>query len=504
MALNSVFSWFITKRIHQIELFMRHPHEVQEELLSYLIDEASITRFGFDHRFSKIKNIHDFKKAIPVRTYEDFRPYIDLVKEGEQSVLWPGRFKWFAKSSGTTDDKSKFIPVSTEALEDCHYKGGKDMLALYYNLVPDAKIYTGKTLVVGGSSKLNTFHNGSYTGDLSAIIINNLPPWAEIKRTPSKDIALMENWEEKIEAMADATIKENVTNIAGVPSWTLLLIQRICEKANINNVGEIWPNLQLYFHGGVSFLPYRSEFEKVMPAHVNYMETYNASEGFFGIQDQLNTKDMLLMLDYGIFYEFMPLEELGKENPSTLQLDEVELDQSYAIVISTNAGLWRYLLGDTVSFTSKNPYRIQVTGRTKQFINVVGEELMVDNAERAIAMTSKTLNCSVRDYTVCPITHEGNQHIHHHWLIEFLEQPESIRSFTELLDQNLQSLNSDYEAKRKGNLNLQMLTIQVAPKDTFHHWLKSRNRLGGQNKVPRLHNNDKYMESLQSQIQEHA
>jgi hypothetical protein len=506
MAMNAVFSWFITKRIHQIELFMKYPVEVQEELLYYLIEEAGSTRFGFEHNFQQIKNLSDFKKNVPLRSYENFRPYIDKIKEGEQQVTWPNRVKWFAKSSGTTDNKSKYIPITPESLEECHYKGGKDLLSIYYHIQPTAKLYNGKTLVVGGSSKIVHDHQGKLTGDLSAIIIDNLPSWVENKRTPSKEIALMENWEEKLEAMAEATMNEDVTNIAGVPSWTLLLMQKICEKKNIKSIHDAWPNLELYMHGGISFLPYRQQFLDICTRPLHFMETYNASEGFFGIQDRLDADDMLLMLDYGIYYEFIPMHELEKENPDTLNLSQVKVGPSYAVVISTNGGLWRYMIGDTIRFTSTHPFRIKITGRTKQYINIAGEELMVENAEQALSRSCIAHNCSVTDYTVGPIMAKGNEDniAFHHWIIEFNIAPKEIFSFASDLDQALRDINSDYDAKRRGDLNLTALQIESVSPGTFVGWMKHRGKLGGQNKVPRLHPNHEYINDLHEFLENKA
>jgi hypothetical protein len=501
MALNTVFSWFITKRTHQIELFMKHPIEVQEELFYYLIEEAGATRFGFDHNFQQIKNINDFKENVPIRTYEQFRPYIDKIKDGEEQVTWPSKVKWFAKSSGTTDNNSKYIPVTQESLDECHYKGGKDLLSIYYHIQPTAKLYNGKTLVVGGSSKIIHDHQGKLTGDLSAIIIDNLPSWVENKRTPSKEIALMDNWEEKLEAMAEATMNENVTNIAGVPSWTLLLLQKICAKKGVASIHDAWPNFELYMHGGISFLPYKSQFEALFSQPVHFMETYNASEGFFGIQDRKDADDMLLMLDYGIFYEFIPMDQLHQEQPQTLGLGEVEIGPSYAVVISTNGGLWRYLIGDTIRFTSIQPFRIKITGRTKQYINIAGEELMVENAEQALHQTCTKHQCSINDYTVGPIMESGEQIAHHHWIIEFNTPPQDLALFEMDLDLELRKTNSDYDAKRKGNLNLNPLHIMPVDQLTFLNWMKQRGKLGGQNKVPRLHPNPQYIHELQRFIQ---
>lgn len=496
MAFNTLFSWFIKKRIHQIELFMKYPAEVQGELFQKLMDEAALTRFGLEHGFSNIRSIRDFKNAVPIRTYEDYKPYIDLLREGEQNILWPSKLKWFAKSSGTTDAKSKFIPVSKEALEECHYKGGKDLLAMYYNQRPNAKLYTGKTLVMGGSSKINSFNEEGYTGDLSAIIIRNLPIWVELRRTPSRDIALMDNWEEKIEAMAEVTIHEDVSIIAGVPSWTLVLLKRLMEKKGTDNIRDIWPNLELFMHGGVSFKPYREQFNKIIRGEMNYVETYNASEGFFGIQDRIDADDLLLMLDYGIFYEFIPMEELHSKNPKTIGLQDVEIGPSYAIVISTNGGLWRYMVGDTVRFTSKYPFRVQVSGRTKHYINAFGEELMVENSDHAIHVACQKTGAHVSEYTVAPIYMSDNAKGSHEWLIEFEKAPSCMDTFTKELDHALKSVNTDYEAKRAFDLNLCAPQIRPLPAGTFYQWLKANGKLGGQHKVPRLSNDRKTVEQV--------
>lgn len=497
MPFNSVLGWFIKKRVHQIELFMKYPVEVQQELFRSLIDQAALTRFGLEYDFQRIKSVEDFKKAVPIRNYEGFTPYIDLLREGQQNVLWPSKLKWFAKSSGTTDARSKFIPVTKEALEECHYKGGKDLLALYYSQKPDAKVYSGKHLVLGGSSKINPFNEEGYTGDLSAIIIRNLPIWVELRRTPSRDIALMDNWEEKIEMIARTTMNEDIYMMAGVPSWTLVLLKRIMELKGTDNIRDVWPNLELFWHGGVSFKPYRDRFKKLIPSgNMNYVETYNASEGFFGIQDRLNSDDLLLMLDYGIFYEFMPLSEYGKANPRTVDLTDVEVGENYAIVISTNGGLWRYLVGDTVRFTSKYPFRIQVSGRTKHYINAFGEELIVDNADEAIRYACDATNSEVTDYTAAPVFMTENSTGAHEWLIEFARKPKDMALFQELLDNKLKQLNSDYEAKRSFDFILKKPLVHVIPDGTFYQWLKHQDKLGGQHKVPRLSNDRKYVEEV--------
>ncbi len=502
MPFNSVFGWFMKKRIHQIELFMKYPVEVQQEVFRSLIDQAALTRFGIEHGFSKITSAEDFKKAIPIRNYEGFKEYVNLLRDGQQNVTWPSRVKWYAKSSGTTDNRSKFIPVTKEALEECHYKGGKDLLALYYNQKPDAKVYSGKHLVLGGSSKMNDFSDEGYTGDLSAIIIRNLPIWVELRRAPSRDIALMDNWEEKIERIAQTTMDEDIYMMAGVPSWTLVLLKRIMELKGTDNIRDVWPNLELFWHGGVSFKPYRDQFKRLIPSEqMNYVETYNASEGFFGIQDRLNSDDLLLMLDYGIYYEFMPMCEYGKENPKTVGLKDVELGENYAMVISTNGGLWRYLIGDTVKFTSKYPFRIQVSGRTKHYINAFGEELMVDNADEAISHACMGTGALVADYTAAPVFMSENATGAHEWLIEFDQQPTDIELFRDLLDAKLKLVNTDYEAKRAFDFVLQKPMVHVLPKGTFYNWLKEKDKLGGQHKVPRLCNDRKYVDDVMQFIE---
>ncbi|MBL0315241.1 MAG: GH3 auxin-responsive promoter family protein [Flavobacteriales bacterium] len=501
MPLNSVFGWFMKKRIHQIELFMKYPVEVQHDVFRSLVDQAALTRFGLEHHFSKITTVDDFKKAVPIRNYESFKPYVESLREGQQNVLWPSKLKWFAKSSGTTDDRSKYIPVTKEALEECHYKGGKDLLALYYNQKPNANIYSGKHLVLGGSSKINAFNEEGYTGDLSAIIIRNLPIWVELRRTPSRDIALMDNWEEKIERIAQTTMNEDIYMMAGVPSWTLVLLKRILELKGTNNIREVWPNLELFWHGGVSFKPYRDQFEALIPGStMSYVETYNASEGFFGIQDRLDANDLLLMLDYGIFYEFMPMSEYGKAAPKTIGLKDVVLGENYALIISTNGGLWRYLVGDTVRFTSTYPFRIQVSGRTRHYINAFGEELMVDNADEAIRYACQATASSVTDYTAAPVYMTGNSTGAHEWLIEFDREPGDINQFKLLLDKKLREVNSDYDAKRAFDFILREPLVRVLPKGTFYNWLREKDKLGGQHKVPRLCNDRRYIDEVSQHL----
>jgi hypothetical protein len=417
--------------------------------------------------------------------------------KGEHNILWPSEIKWFAKSSGTTNDRSKFIPVSEESMEECHFKGGKDLLSLYCNNRPDTKIFTGKCLVLGGSHQINQLNADSSFGDLSAVLIKNLPFWAEFYRTPEMSITLMDNFEEKIEKMARATIDVNVTNISGVPTWNIVLAKRILEITGKDNLLEVWPNLEFYFHGAVNFKPYREQFKKLIPSDsMYYLETYNASEGFFGIQDQPNSEEMLLMLDYGIYYEFLPMEDINKENPKTLGLDEVQLNKNYALIISTNAGLWRYMIGDTIKFTSLTPHRIQITGRTKHFINAFGEELIIDNAEKGLLKACAETGAIIRDYTACPIYFEGNNAGGHEWIIEFENKPDNLERFTDVMDQTLREINSDYDAKRYKDMALARPKLHLAPDGTFYEWMKSRGKLGGQHKVPRLANDRAYVDEI--------
>ena len=506
MPFNSIFGWVMKKRIHQIDLFRKYPLEVQNELLVSLLQTAKNTEIGLKYQFDTLLNHESFKKNVPLQDYENLKIDVDRLIHGEGNLLWPGETKWFAKSSGTTSDRSKFIPVTKESLEDCHYKGGKDLLALYYNNFANANVYSGKHLVVGGSTQMNEAGSDSYFGDLSAIILKNLPWWAEIKRTPSKEIALMSDWEEKIELMARQTMHEDVCILTGVPSWTLVLAHRILEITGKKNLKEVWPNLEMFMHGGVNFEPYRAEFEKIIPDKgMNYVEIYNASEGIFGIQDLKSSNELLLMLDYGIFYEFIPMDHFEEtKSKVVLNLSEVELNKNYAIVISTNGGLWRYILGDTIRFTSLLPFRFTITGRTKSFINAFGEELIVENAEKAIAVACMETNAQIKDYTAAPVymrfLEDANQG-QHEWLIEFLQYPDDLELFKQKLDENLRKLNSDYDAKRSKDIALLGPKVILAPSGTFDAWLKSKNKLGGQHKVPRLSNNREIMVELASFMQ---
>ncbi len=495
--LSSIISWMSAKRVSEIELFKKYPNEVQFETFTKLLSFAKDTEWGKKYEFSSIKTVEEFKNRVPLQDYDSLKKDIERTRLGEQNILWPTEIKWFAKSSGTTSDKSKFIPVSKESMEDCHFRGGKDVLALYTSEFPETRIYKGKGLTLGGSHQINNYSNESYYGDLSAVIIENLPFWAEFLRTPKPEIALMDVWDEKIQRIAEETINQNVTQIAGVPSWTLVLAKHILEVTGKKNLLEIWPDLELFVHGGVSFNPYREQFKKLIPSNnMNYLETYNASEGFFAIQNNLQHDDMLLMLDYGIFYEFIPMSEIEKEQPKTLGLDEVEIDKNYALVISTNGGLWRYIIGDTVKFTHLEPYKIKITGRIKHFINAFGEELIIDNAEKAIKIACEKCNVEVVEYTAGPIYMTNTSKGGHQWLFEFNKQPENLEYFINILDTALKSLNSDYEAKRYKNLTLDIPKIEVLKTGVFYKWLKEKGKLGGQHKIPRLANHRDYLEEI--------
>ncbi len=494
--INSIISWFLKKRVHQIELFLKYPMDVQEELLLRLVAAAKRTELGKDYHFSSIKNYEDFVNKVPIQKYESIEPLIERCRKGEQNLFWPTPIKWFAKSSGTTNAKSKFIPVSDEALEYCHLKAGKDMLCLYINNNEETQLFTGKGLKLGGSSEIYK-DNNSHFGDLSAIITENLPFWADYSSAPSQEVALMAEWETKMEAIIDETIYEDITSLVGVPSWMLVLLNRVLERTGKNNILEVWPNLEVYFHGGVNFNPYREQYKKLIPKKdFQYYEIYNASEGFFAIQDRNGSKELLLMLDYGIFYEFIPMTTYKGEDSTTIPLSKVKKDIDYALIITTNSGLWRYLIGDTIRFTSLDPYRIKITGRTRHYINVFGEEVNIENAEDALKLACEKTNATINDYTVGPIFMKNKKNGGHEWIIEFSKSPENMHYFTELLDNALKSINSDYEAKRYNSLTLAMPKIHVARKGLFYDWLKRKGKLGGQHKIPRLSNSRAFVEEL--------
>jgi hypothetical protein len=478
-----------------MELFMKYPHEVQTELLSVLLNKAQNTEIGICYNFIKIKDYEEFRSNIPLSTYESIASQIERCRNGTQNIFWPSPIKWFAKSSGTTNAKSKFIPVSSEALEDCHYKAGKDMLSLYFNNNPDSQLLSGKCLRLGGSHELYN-ENNSYFGDLSSIIIQNMPFWAELSSTPSPKTSLISEWETKMQAIVTETLTKKVTSLAGVPSWMLILLQRVLEETAGKTITEIWPDAEVYFHGGVSFKPYRELYQSLFPKKgFKFYEIYNASEGFFGIQDRNDATDLLLMLDYGIFYEFIPFHPNSNKNElKIIPLSEVELNTNYELVITTNAGLWRYRIGDTIRFTNLSPYRIQVTGRTKHHINAFGEELIIDNAEKAISAVSMMTKSIVSNYSAAPIFMKNHSKGAHEWIVEFEKEPQDLKLFSRLLDEELQKENSDYEAKR--NSSLETLQLHQAKEGLFYKWLSNKNKLGGQHKIPRLSNSRELLEEL--------
>lgn len=497
MNVTKIFSPLFDSRLKEIDLYDSQPGEIQQRVLKNLLQKAANTEWGKKYDYKSINNYNEYKERVPVQTYENVKSYVERLRNGEQNLLWPSEIRWFAKSSGTTNDKSKFLPVSKESLADTHYRGGKDAAALYLRQNPQSNVFWGKGLILGGSHRPNHNSKHSLVGDLSAILIENGSPLVDFIRVPSKKIALMDEWESKIEAIANNTISTNVTSLSGVPSWMLVLIKRVLEKTGKTSLEEVWPNLEVFFHGGVAFTPYREQYKQVIQSSkMHYVETYNASEGYFGTQNDLSDPAMLLMIDYGIFFEFIPMEEVEKENPKAYCLEEIELGKNYAIVISTSCGLWRYMIGDTVKFTSKYPYKFVITGRTKHFINAFGEELIVDNAEKGLAKACAETGALVADYSAAPVFMDENAKCRHQWMIEFAKMPDSIDKFSSILDQTLKDVNSDYEAKRWKDIALQPLEIVVARKGLFHDWLAAKGKLGGQHKIPRLSNTRDYIEEM--------
>ena len=494
--LSPVISRLARMRLWGVENWITFPISAQRNVLQHLVTQAQYTEFGRKYKFSRLFTVKDFKETIPIHEYDDLKPYIVRMMAGEQNILWNTPIYWFAKSSGTTSDKSKFIPISEESLKDIHFKASKDVLTNYYKNFPDSDLLTGKSLVVGGSHQVNILSEDIQYGDLSAVLMQNTPFWGHWIRTPELSIALLDEWESKIEQLAKSTINENVTSLAGVPTWTIILIKRILNISGKKTLKEVWPNLELYMHGGVSFTPYREQINNLIGTPINYLEMYNASEGFFAAQNMPDDEGLLLFTDHGIFYEFMLAEEYQKKNPRTIGLKEVELNRNYAPVITTNGGLWRYLLGDTIEFTSLRPFKIKVTGRLKHYMNAFGEEVIIDNADKAIAEAAEKTNAVVKDYTAAPVFFTENKNGAHEWLIEFEKQPEDFKSFTFELDEALKSLNSDYEAKRYKNIALGFPIIHSLKKNTFNKWLKSKGKLGGQHKVPRLSNERKMIEEI--------
>lgn len=498
--LSPTISRLARLRYWRIEQWLTNPIATQREVLQDLVTHGQHTEFGRKYRFGEIFSIKTFKDQVPIQDYDSLRPYITKLMNGEQFQLWDTPVNWFAKSSGTTSDKSKFIPITKESLEDCHFKGSKDVLSLYYHFNPESDLLLGKGLVIGGSHQVNQLNENSFYGDLSAVLMQNEPFWSGWIRVPELQVALLDEWDKKIKALAKSTIHENVTSLSGVPTWTLILIKYILEITGKKTLKEVWPNLEAYLHGGVSFVPYRKQFEQLIGAPIYYMEMYNASEGFFAAQDTPQSDGMILFLDNGIFYEFMPAEEFGKDNPKTIGLDKVELQKNYAPVISTNGGLWRYLLGDTIQFTSLNPYRIKVSGRIKSFINAFGEEVIVENTDKAIAIASQKTGAVVNDYHAAPVYFSESNNGAHEWLIEFETQPKNLDEFIFELDDALQKSNSDYEAKRQKNIALRLPIVHPVSKGIFNDWLRSKGKLGGQHKVPRLRNDRVVMDEILKQL----
>ena len=492
--LNQVY---FARRLKEIENYTDQSARLQRQVMMRLIGLAANTEWGRKYDYASIRTYQDFHDRLPIQTYEEVKPYIARLRQGEQGLLWPSAIRWFAKSSGTTNDKSKFLPVSRESLRDTHYRGGQDAVAIYLGMNPQSRFFSGKGLILGGSHSPNLNSNHSLVGDLSAILIENIPSLVNLIRVPSKQIALMSDFEAKMEAIAQSTIGANVTNLSGVPSWMLVLIKHILEKTGRQTLDEVWPNLEVFFHGGVAFTPYREQYKDIIRSqHMHYVETYNASEGYFGTQNDPADPAMLLMIDYGIFYEFIPLEDVGKEQPRICCLEDVEVGRNYAMVISTSAGLWRYMIGDTVKFTQRHPYKFVITGRTKHFINAFGEELIVDNAEKGLARACAATGARITDYSAAPVFMDEHAKCRHQWLIEFAQMPDSLERFARILDDTLKEVNSDYEAKRQNDLALQPLEVIVARKGLFHDWLAQKGKLGGQHKIPRLSNTREYIEEM--------
>ena len=496
--INSIGGLVMKSRIEDLENTVNNPYETQQEVLTQLLETARDTSYGKKYGFGSIKNYEQFKRSIPLNDYQDLVPFIDQLLKGEQNVLWPTPIKWFAKSSGTTGGKSKVIPVSTEGLEQCHYQGGRDMLALYFRNYPDAKIFTGKNLSIGGSQETNySEKNGFYTGNISAIVMKNLPFWAQFGRTPGLEVAMMNDWEEKIRKIAEITVQQKVTSLAGSPMWILLLLQHIIKEQKIEYIQDIWPDLEVFFHGSVSFAPYRPLFENLdKNKSLRYLEIFNATEGFFGLQDQKDDSSLLLMLNYGIFYEFIPEKEFNLENPKVIPLDEVEKGKNYSMVISTNSGLWRYKIGDTIKFTSTSPYRFIISGRTKHCINVFGEDLFAEHAEKAVSVACRKTDAVLRDFTAAPFFYDRSKKGYHEWIIEFDKSPSNHKEFTAILDEELGNLNDDYASKRKRDIAIEAPVVREMPSGTFYEWLKRKGKLGGQHKVPRLSNSREFVEEL--------
>jgi len=492
-AIGKVFD----SRLKAIDKYATHAGEIQNKVLMSLIQKAQNTEWGKKYDYKSIKAYDEFRKRLPIQTYDDIKPYVERMRAGEKNLIWPSEIRWFAKSSGTTNDKSKFLPVSKESLKDTHYKGGGDAVALYLRMNPKSRFFSGKGVILGGSHRPNDNSGHGLVGDLSAILIENINPLVNLVRVPGKKIALMDEWEAKIEAIANNTIPADVTSLSGVPSWFLVLIKNILEKTGKTTLEQVWPNLEVFFHGGVSFTPYREQYKQLIHSDkMHYVETYNASEGYFGTQDDLSDPSMLMMIDYGVFYEFVPMEDIDKENPRAYSLEEVEIGKNYAMLISTSCGLWRYMIGDTVKFSNKTPHKFIITGRTKHYINAFGEELIIDNAQKGLARACEVTGAQVSEFSAAPVFMDSNAKCRHQWIIEFAKMPDSVEKFAKVLDNTLKEVNSDYEAKRWKDIALQPLEVIVAREGLFYDWLKEKGKLGGQHKVPRLSNVRDHIEEM--------
>ncbi|AFL97830.1 GH3 auxin-responsive promoter family protein [Ornithobacterium rhinotracheale] len=492
---NKIASFVVNSYVNKVEEIRTQPIEAQQRVFKYLIERGKRTQYGQKFDFKNIKTYEDFKEKVPVVIYEELEPEIERARRGAADVLWPGKVQWFAKSSGTTNAKSKFIPITKESLEQNHFTSGKMLFANYLENHPNTAMFTKKNLRIGGSADLYQEYGTKY-GDLSAIMIDNLPFWADYMNTPNKEISLLSDWNVKLDAIAQAAIKDSVGSLTGVPSWMLVLLNHCLSLTGKDHLHEIWPDLEVFFHGGISFKPYLKNYEEICGKEMRYYEIYNASEGYFSMQDLPDSKDMLLMLNTGIFFEFIPMEEEALKARKAVPLQEVELNKNYAIVISTIGGLWRYMIGDTVKFKSINPYRIVVSGRTKHYINAFGEEIIIENAEEALDFASNETGAKIKEYTGAPIFMHDKEKGAHEWVIEFEREPNDFEQFKILFDQKLKEINSDYEAKRYNNMTLNFPSIHMGRKDLFYDWMESRGKLGGQNKVPRLCNDREYIDPL--------
>lgn len=498
--LNFIVKRAFDARLKKLGELRRHPDRAQRETFAFLMENAAKTTFGAEHKLNASISVKNFQARVPVRAYEQFYPWIERALNGEKDASWPGATQWFAKSSGTTNDVSKFIPITKENLQNCHFAAGKDMFALYLENRPDSRLFVGKCLTIGGSHEISRFNDRARTGDLSSVLIENLPLVYQMQRAPSRSVALMSDYEEKLAKMADVCARQKISSLAGVPSWTLILARQMLEKYNVKSLREIWPNLEAFFHGGVNFGPYREEFAQICGPEMGFMNIYNASEGYIGLQDDLASEGLLLLARHGVFYEFIRPEDAEEPHPPAWTVEDAPENEQLALVLSSTSGLWRYLIGDTVRVVSRQPFRIVITGRTKHFINAFGEEVVIENAEEAIAAACAATGAQVSDYTAAPVYLQGGEKGGHEWIIECETPPDNAEIFIAALDARLQEVNTDYKAKRSGGLALVLPKVHFAPKGAFYAWMKSRGKLGGQNKVPRLANERKYVEDMLSML----